>query len=86
MTRPLTMLETCLCGEWPISDYGRRCPSCPPPITREQAYNRGSLAGERWARGWLMTLPQPAPHVALFPGLVEEWQRGFDAATAEASR
>lgn len=36
--RPLHRIEihpgvpagTCACGQWPLSEYGSRCPSCPP--------------------------------------------------------
>jgi len=25
---------TCECGQWPIAEYGARCPSCPPEVSR----------------------------------------------------
>ena len=27
-------MPTCLCGQWPLDDYGPRCPSCPRPTLR----------------------------------------------------
>lgn len=31
------MRTVCICGEWPRSEYGWRCPSCPPnPVTKER--------------------------------------------------
>lgn len=47
------------------------------PLTPTQAWNRGHLAGERFVG--TAHYPEPDARVVA-AGLVDEWQRGFNAA------
>ena len=31
-------VETCVCGQWPVSEYGSRCPSCPRADNEDSIY------------------------------------------------
>lgn len=50
-----TVERTCRCGEWPHSEYGDVCPSCPPDPAevRDLALSNPRHAIEGWHAGYV---------------------------------